>query len=172
MSNINLLESAQGKKNNSRGILSGKSFVIPVIILVFVFLIFGATKIYASYLDKKKASIDEENTQELANLSGKNVERIFDFTERLKLAKEKTLLKKNYNNYLKELEDGLVQGITVSSLKYSDSGVEVSMVADNFKVVAQQVLSFKKTNNYFKDLSISKTSRNEEGKIEFSLSRK
>jgi Tfp pilus assembly protein PilN len=168
MTNINLLQSAQGKDNaNNKKFRMEKALIIPLVILVAVFSIFGAAESYSYYLSKKKANLDNE-TKVLSNLSGKNVDRIVDFQERIDMAAKDASSKADYNAYLKDLENSVVSGAIVTSLTYGSGGIEVEINADNFKTVARQMLSFRNS-NYFKNLTIDKTSRNKDGRIQFSL---
>jgi len=171
MTNINLLQSAQGKDiQNNKKFVMGKALVIPLVIVVIVFLVFGAEKSYSYYLSNKKIKLDNE-TKSFSSLSGKNVDRIVDFQERTEMASKDALSKADYNAYLKELENTVVSGAIINSLKYGSEGIEVIIDADSFKTVARQVLSFKNS-NYFKDLTVEKTSRDKEGKIQFILTKK
>ena len=168
MTNINLLQSAQGKEDaNNKKFKLEKALAIPLAILVAVFLIFGTAKYYSFYLSNKKANLDSE-AKSFSSLSGRNVDRIVDFQERADMAAKNALSKADYDIYLKDLESSVVSGAIINSLMYGSKGIEVTVNADNFKTVARQMLSFKNS-NYFKDLVIEKTSRDKNGRIQFSL---
>lgn len=149
--------------------IGGKALIFPFILLVFVFASLGAAKFYLSYLDKEKIKIDDEERMELANLSGKTVDRIADFQDRMKLAAKEAAAKKDYNDYLRELESSLVKGVRVNSFTYSPEKVSLEMTADNLKETARQALSFKNS-RYYKELVLGATSVGEEDKIEFGFS--
>lgn len=168
MTNINLLESAQGRGASKNSIFGIKSIYIPLLILFAILIVWGGSKAYLYYLSNQKGSIDEQNQQETANLNGKSADRIVDFNERMKKASEESAAKENYEDYLKELESIMVSGANIESLKYSNEKVEIVMVADSFKTVARQILEFKNS-NHFKDLVMEKTSFNESGKVKFNL---
>lgn len=170
MTNINLLESAEGKNNQDQKSLGGKALFIPLAVLLAVLLAFGGAKFYLSSLEKEKSGIDGEVKSESANLSGKSVDRAADFQERMKKAAEEVSSKENYENYLEELEALIVNGAKVESLKYSQTGAEMAITADDFKTVARQVLSFKQS-KFFKDLKAGGATRDKEGKVSFTLSK-
>lgn len=168
MSNINLLQSAQEVDKIQKNKVFGKSFFVPIVILIFVFLILGGVKFYSSYLKKEKTNLDTQVQAEYASLNGKTVNRVIDFQERIKKATEEMSSKANYSECLKELENSTVSGSKIVSLEYSPSSVEMKIAADNFKTVARQVMSFKQS-NCFKDLSFGSTEREESGSILFTL---
>ena len=167
MTNINLLESAQGKKTSS-GPGLGKALSVPIIVLVAILAVWGGTKICSSYFLSQKNKVEEQNKLESANLSGKSIDRLVDFDERMRKSLEESSEKVNQEDYLRDLESAMITGSNIDSLKYSDGKIEVLLVADNFKTVARQILSFKNS-KYFKDLRMDKTSRDEDGKIKYTL---
>lgn len=169
MTNINLFESAQGKNNFKQNNFGGmKTFLVPIIVLVSVFVIFGVAKLYLMYLSGENEKISLEISTEIKNMSGKNVDRVSDFNERMSRAAKEVSLRDDYNGYLSELESLMVSGSRVNSFKYSLSRAEMTLTADNFKTVARQIMSFKGS-KYFKDLKVENTSRNKDGKIELGL---
>lgn len=169
MSNINLFESAQEKKGYNMK-FSGKALAIPVIVLIITFSVLGAVKVGISYLEKQKNKIEQESQALEASLSGKNVDRVVDFEERMKKSQKIAFSRNDYGNYLDELETLVVSGARVSSLLYSSKEIEIEMVADNFQTIARQALSFKNS-KYFKDLEMGDTNRNNEGGIGFLLAK-
>jgi hypothetical protein len=171
MSNINLFESAQGKKDPGQdGFRGGKALAIPLTILIGVFLILGAAKLYASYLSGQKSKIDQENTTEVNNFNGKNVDRVADFDARMRKSSKEAEDRINYDDYFKELENLMVSGAQVESFNYSQDKIDLKLTADSFQTVARQVMSFKNSTN-FKNLKVSSTSRNSQGKILFELTK-
>ena len=169
MTNINLFESAQGKNSLRRdGTGIGKELTLPIVVLAIVLVIFGLSKLYLMYLNNGISKVEEEKQTEAAAISGKNVDRVADFDGRMTTALTESSSGGNYGEYLTELENLMVAGARVDSLTYSKEGVELVMVADNFKTVARQAMSFKNS-KYFKDLKMGKTSRDESGNIEFDL---
>lgn len=167
MNNINLLESAQGGGSAKKIGLGIKSLSIPIIVLVFVFAIWGGMEFYSNYLLGQKNKIDEMNKMEKNALKGESVNRVVDFEERMKKSESETSSKNNYEEYLKDLEGIMVPGSMIESLKYGEK-IEVTLVADNFQTIARQILGFKNS-KYFKDIQMDKTSREESGKIKYSL---
>ncbi|MDO8529218.1 MAG: hypothetical protein Q7S18_00950 [bacterium] len=168
MTNINLLESAEGKDTQGQKKLGGKALFVPLAVLLAVFLAFGGAKFYLSSLDKEKNQIDGEIKLESANLNGKNVDRVADFQERMKKAAGESSSKENYESYLEEMETLVVSGARVESLQYSPEEIAIAMTADNFKTMARQVLSLKQS-KFFRDLKTGGASRKEDGKISFTL---
>lgn len=165
MSNINLFESAQGKRSSDKGgFAGGKAFIIPFAVLVIVFAVFGAAKFYSWRLSQEKLAVEAQILSESSTLSGKNIDRVVNFDERMKLALKETSSKNNFSDYLKELENSMVSGAKVDSFKYSPEGSKINIVAFDFETMARQTLSFKKS-KYFKDFKIGDASRDEEGKV-------
>jgi len=164
MTNINLLESVEKNDSQNKKFVLGKAFVFPAVVLIGIFLLLIGAKLYLAYLKNKNEKIIEENKLEVSNLSGKNVDRIVNFERRMELGLKELSSKENYDNYLKELESLMVSGASVNSLVYSSSGIELTILADNFNTVARQMLSFKNS-SYFRDLKMDKTLRNENGSI-------
>lgn len=171
MANIDLLQSAQGRKTfNQRGLWGMKALFVPLIVLVVAVALFAAAKFYSSYLSGEKSKIDQENQMEMSNLIGKNVDRVVDFKERMDLALKESSAKEDYNSYLKELESLMINGARLDSLKYSSKGIDMILIADNFKTLARQNLSFRNS-KYFKDLKMGQASRDENGNIKVTLKR-
>jgi flagellar basal body-associated protein FliL len=170
MTNINLLHSVESSENpGKKSLIREKVLFIPLAVLVGIFLIFGAAKFYIFYLSNQKIKIDKENQMELSNLSGKNVDRIVDFENRMETASKEVSSRNDYDSYLKELENLMVNGARLDSFKYTSQSTELVLVADNFKTAARQILSFKNS-NYFKDLSLAgQIARDKDGNIQFTL---
>jgi hypothetical protein len=169
MNNINLLESAQGKNGlNGSSIRRSGAFIIPFLILIFIFLAWGGTKFYSSHLTGQIAEENSKIQSETATLSGKNVDRVIDFNERMNRSLKETSSRSNINDCFKDLENSMVSGARIDSLSYSEDRIDIKVVADNFQTVARQILSFKNS-NYFKDLKMAETSRDADGKVNFSF---
>jgi len=170
MTNINLFESAQGKNNSKQGgnFGGGRVFRVPIIVLVSVFAIFGGLKLYLAYLSGAEKKVEAEIAVQAETLKGKNVDRVADFSERLPKALEESSLRSDYSEYLRELEGLIVSGARVESFDYSAENSEIKIIADNFKTVSRQALSFKNSKN-FKELNVKETSRDKDGNIRLDL---
>ena len=169
MTSINLFESAQGKNEFKQGnVFSEKTFLVPLIVLIVIIVIFGGAKLYLSYLSGQNEKIIMEKNAEAGAMSGKNVDRVADFNERMLIAAKESSSINDYGSYLSELEGLMVGGARAGSFNYSSNGVEIKIIADNFKTVARQIMSFEGSKN-FNDLKVGSASRDKDGNIELTL---
>ena len=168
MANINLLDSVEKNDSRNEKFVWGAPFIFPIVIVVVAFLLLIGAKAYLAYLGNKNEKIKEENKLETSNLTGKNVDRVVNFERRMELGFKELKSSEDYDNYLKELESLMVSGARIDSLKYSSSGIEIIISADNFNTAARQILSFKNS-SYFRDLKMGKTARGEDGAIKVTM---
>ncbi|MFH0969463.1 MAG: hypothetical protein V1804_03070 [Patescibacteria group bacterium] len=169
MNNINLLESAQNKDGYNQD-KKGKNsaLVTSSLILILTFLVWGGAKFYSSYLDKQIAGLQSESQAESASLSGKSVDRVADFDERMNRALKESSSRSNFVNCLKDLENVVVSGARIDLVNYSKEKTEMKVAVDSFQTIARQILSFKNS-QCFKDLEMGETTRDTNGKISFTL---
>ena len=169
MAGLNLSSSTPEKNQEQSGIFRG-SFLV-VIIFSCMLLLWGGMQWYLKTLDDTIASKEALLTENSSKLTGENVDRVVSFDSRLTLAKkqvtENALETKIYLDQLESLVIPSIQ-ITKYELNKKDNVVLVEGETDNFKYVAQQLISFKK-DPLFAGIYVSTLKKNAEGRIIFSF---
>lgn len=170
MSNINLYQSIERseQEGKKRFMLSG-SFFWSLGLLLLSMALLGGAKFVSQNLKEKQDLLAEEIAQQNANFGGGDLNRIVDFQARLdessKNIEEKSRF--NTNKALFAIEDSMVKGVAAISLAYAREGgsgqsIAIGMSADNFSVIAKQILSFKE-NKSFTNISVQEIMRDEKG---------
>ena len=171
MVNINLhqeIEKDQARKKKSW--LSRSSNYISLFILIITFVVFGGTKLYQGYLKKEIGRIDGQIAKETSDFDSNVLTKIIDFQNKIDRVDSNYENKNNPNDDFSEVEKLMVEGVSLNMYEYDDKGDTLTLeaVANDFKTIAEQMLSFKKSEN-FNGVDITRTSRDSEGGIIFAL---
>lgn len=171
MVNINLhKDDAEGNGNISEVSFWKSGTFIAVILLVISFAIFGAQLLYKKQLADDEANIIQEIAGKKASLGGAAMMEIKDFDERI-MSIDSNLSSRVYpNDALAYVERTLIKNVYIDKYDFDDGQnmISVDIVADNYNLVASQILNFKKAEN-FTNINISGTNRNEDGKITLTI---
>lgn len=170
MPNINLVAEDVSKENSSP--ILGKGLISSIVILIFVFILYGglliANRALSSKIEVTKAEYDIEYNK---FLSGKGND-IIDFKNRSDEAGKIIAENKLSADILNQIEKSILPSVYLDSLKYDKNTKKISLscVGDNFQIVAKQILSFKQ-NEYFSTVIPSQGSLNaiEKNKVDFSI---
>lgn len=165
MTNINLTSKEENVELESKGKDWGVfSWVILAIALIYVG-IFG----YNYWLNQ---SLEEKNKEYEARLNAffEKGKSVFDFRNRLKIAKSLMVKKNDTLEILKQIEGTIIPEVYLESFDFkAEKGqVDLNFVTNQYRLVANQIASLKKS-DYFSEIEISKTTTRIDGKIEFPL---
>lgn len=168
MVNINLAEVEYAKERQS--ITYNKSVLVLSIIIILLALAYVGIFFSEKNVLAKTEAANSRYSDEHSKLINNNKD-IVDFQNRLTAAKG--LIKEKDVAYasLPVVEKAIIPGSYLDSFDFEQNtnSVEISGVADNFDVLARQILSFKQS-DYFSGVTTGKTSLNKDGKVEYSLS--
>ncbi len=166
MVNINLTtaDAASNKKVDLT-----KDIPLLIVVLILAVIVYAGLMIYGRTLSDKIQGMNVElssRTNQLENSS----KDVMNFQNRLVSANGLLAQKDEAKATLGELEKDIIPGVYVESYQYSSqSGLDLTCVADNFDDMAKQILSFKNSANYA--ATVGKSDMNN-GKIEFDINLK
>ena len=168
MVGLNLSSSISEKKEIT---ISDSSLAVISVIFFLVVAGFGGLRWYIKTLDNKltdlSASLDENSSQ----LRGDKVNRVAYFDARLRLI-EQQLNGSAVDSkiLLGQMESLILPDVRLTKYEYNETGkfVAVSGETDNFKYVAQQIISLK-SEDLFTGIKVESLQRTEAGQIGFSL---
>jgi len=167
MVNLNL---ADAEYQQTKSPLNYKNGLI-IIVVMLVILLVGYLVIYLleQRTDGKITAAHSQYVAEYNKLTSTGNRDIVDFQNRILTAKGLTDQEKAGYGTLPALEQAIVPGVYLKSFDYEQAkAVTVDGVADNFDVLAKQILSFKNS-TYFSDISMGATNVDDNGKVEFTL---
>lgn len=167
MTNINLSQPMRQEPIKKTSTLD-KGIYISLAMLAVALLIFGGLKLWTSWLQSEKRTIEGQIAAESRGLEGAEIDQVADFNERLLRISENLAVHKDPNETLSEAEKLVVPGSVVTLLSYSGGAVSLKVATDNFLVAAKQLLGLKKS-GYFGNIKITEISRDTEGKVILSL---
>ena len=172
MAGINLSSSTSGGEKSVRSSGSfDKSFVFFTVLFLLTALLFGGTRYYIKTLDAKRVALDVKLAESSAQLQGKAVDRVASFDKRLTLVGEQLRDRSvDSQKLLSQLENLTVPNVKLKKYEYSEAEkyVMVEGETENFKYIAQQIISFK-SDALFSGITVESLTRTKEGRIAFSL---
>lgn len=160
MASINLATTGLPQKQGMpyrKGIIS-----IATVIIILT----GGYFWLAAENNKTAGAIGAVNSNYLAEyqkLTTSNKE-IVDFQNRIALAKDLLAEKNTALNSFSELEKDILSGAYLTAYGLDGSKLTLSLVTDNFDILARQIASFKK-NPYFSTVSVGRSSLNDTNKV-------
>lgn len=171
MAGVNLSQSmdAQAEKRKKH-LFSASGFPISIILLVVTVVGWGGLRWYIYSLDKKITALDVTIADSGNRLQGESVDRIVDFDTRVSLLGADSAELIDPETFLTTLESLIVPQVLLTDYEYDNREqiCTVSGVTDNFRYLAEQIISLK-SDPFFSTVKIHAISRNDEGKIEFTL---
>lgn len=171
MSQINLLQGESSATRPPRVGLAGSSLFLSFALIALSFGVYYGVKFYGASLQKELDSIKAEEEERKALIYGEKADRVFDFSNRLTIIDANlTSFPESPNTPLSKIESAMIPEVNLISFEFSVEGklVEIKLLADSFKSIAQQMVTLKKE---FSSVTITKDAfLNQEGKIESDLS--
>ena len=169
MPNINLATEDITKKNPNA---MGTGLIVSIVILILVFVLYGALLITNRVLSSKIEGVKGEYDIEYNKFLAGNGNEIIDFKNRSDAAEKIIAENKSMADVLSQVEKSMLPAVYLTSFKYDKSKQTISLncIGDSFQTVAKQILSFKQ-NNYFSGVipGRSSISGKENNKISFSI---
>lgn len=171
MVDINLHQAAEKDLmiSKRKSVLSSTYF-ISLVLLVVVGSFYGLTMLYKNRLASQKDALASSKEQEVSSLDQRELNNLNDFQDRLTSSNFNLNNKKNPEDIFQLVEKLIVKGSYLNSLVFSsvDNKIEIEVVADSFRLAANQILSLKKS-ELFSDVKITDSSRNQDGQAVFKL---
>lgn len=164
MTTINLSQANQQRTGAQKVEPADKGVYISVAILVITLLAFGGLKTGTTIMASKQKDVNNQIAAESGNLANQDVQRITDFQERLNKIDQNIAAKKDPDEILRQVGQGIVPGAMVNSFENTPNSLVLKISADNFQTAAKQVLSYKKI-SYFKSVKVNEISRDTDGRI-------
>lgn len=171
MSQINLVSESETSSRSSKNFF-GSSLFLSAAILVIAFGVYFGTMFYVRSLEKSVASHEGELVAKKDLIAGDKANRVADFANRLSVIDGN--LKKTAsspNEPLSRIERFIMPEVNISSYSYDieNGSVKISLSADSFRSVAQQIVALKRE-GAFASVSVGgNVGINVEGKIEAEL---
>lgn len=173
MAGINLSSSAFEKKSGSRGLVD-TSFLIIIILFSLTVVVFGGLRWYISTQDATLSELNEGLKKDILKLQGPAVDRVAHFDNRLTVATQQASADMvDSQKLLSDLETLVLPSVKLTKYEYNaaEKFVVVSGETDNFKYVAQQVVSLK-SEKIFSDIAVESLTRTPNGRVAFSFKAK
>lgn len=171
MANINLHQSVESTESLRKkpSFFTGRTF-LSILMLVITFAAFGGLKYYQSYLVTTRDQLISEKKAIMMNMDKDEIAQAIDFDNRI------NSINYNIENRTNPGEDfGLMENLLLSNVSLNDYSYEfdgktiaLSVVADNFESVAEQMWNFKKSKE-FSSVEVMGSSLDGEGKTIFDL---
>lgn len=167
MSNINLTAYETEKKS-----LSFDSTLLVVFLgLVLVLALYGGLLFYKSYLENKILETKDAYSSYQQKFSGDQAKKVVDFQKRLDISTG--LVKRGVDTVgiLTTVEKNMVPGVSLASYEYNDESKNITLTGetDNYDLVAKQIFSFKKSEDFSGISAGSTTYDTETSKINFTI---
>jgi hypothetical protein len=167
MPNINL--ATNDIKANSSESPYGAGNLILFGVLILTLLAYGGLLFWTKSIEKQIAVTQAQYSSDLAQFSTDNAKNVIDYENRLGMVKK--LLGQGVNNvdFLIKLEGMMVPGAVVDTYNYDDSSkvISLSCSADNYAVVAKQIMSFKSSKAFSSVTAGKSTVDATSGKVSF-----
>lgn len=169
MANINLATGGEVERPEP-GIFSGGTIVI-FIVLILVLASYGGAYVYNQMLNQKIGDAQKQYKDAYDSLLQGNGKDIVDFQYRLDEANESFKNGQNIKMGLQAIEKGMIAGSYLSTFSFDDATGVISIegIADNYSIVAKQILSFKSQSD-FSSVTAGETSYDaEKNKVEYKI---
>jgi hypothetical protein len=168
MANINLAAASFENNDHESSYNKGLMVILAILVILagaYIWIYFAAK----SAVSKKNAAKVQYDA-EYAKFIGGNNTNVMDFQNRITIAKDLLNQKNPGYDSLPAIEAAMVQGIYLKALDFdlSKNAIKVSGVADNFDMMAKQILSFKQS-TFFSGVTTGTTNLDENGKVNFEL---
>jgi uncharacterized protein (UPF0333 family) len=138
---------------------------VPIMVVAYLWIFFSSKSTAA----KTESANSQYGIEYKKFISGDNKD-VMDFQNRLMVAKDLLNQKNSGYGSMPAIEAAMVQGVYLKSFDYEQSknSVAVEGVADNFDIMAKQILSFKQS-AFVAGVTTGTTSLDNNGKVNFTL---
>ncbi len=169
MAGINLSPSVQGGKTEKRSLFD-RGLMISLTLFLLVAGLWGGMRWYIKTLNDDIASLDQALSEHAAELRGMQVDRIVDFDNRLSLMAKNIDGALDPKQILEQAESLVIPSVILREYEYNpeDGTITVGGETENFKYLAQQIISLK-SQPIFGELKVDTINRTKEGRIAFTL---
>lgn len=174
MPGINLSQSIQEKQEQARVKFFDQGLVLTVGGFMVLLIAFGGVRWYSSSLDKQLEEKRTTITQTTAQLKGPNVNRIVDFSFRLKVIEAALKYEEDPTVLLRSLEQTVLPTVRLTEFQYAffenqeQPKITVQGITKTLKEVAQQMVAFKKMNKV-EQVTVENIEYNDDDTIDFTL---
>lgn len=168
MSPINLYQesSQEAEKKNTSILSTGLAF--SLVILLLVLLAWGGLKIANASLEKSNATVEKNITVAKNGIQGEqDINKIADFQNRTSKIRKTIAGTIGMKQLVQDVANEIIPGIRLTSYTYDSGKLTLNFSADNYQLVAKQIVNFKKSVN-FSRVNVVNISRGEKT-IDFSL---
>ena len=141
-----------------------REVVILFAILTILVMCYGAMIIYQGMLATRTSEKNAEYIELHKELTEGNTKEVFDFQNRLNVAKNLISSQSTTFDKLTQIQNIIIPKVYLNSFTYDPLGNQISLscVADNYDSMAKQILSFKKS-GLFSDVILSNSQNTDEG---------
>jgi hypothetical protein len=160
MTNINLATSGLPQK---QGMPYKKGIISIVIMLAILAGGYGWLTFESGKVKSETIAVNSDYQAEYQKLINNNKD-IVDFQNRITLVKNLLSKENRTLGSLSELEKNLLPGAYLTEYALNGSNLKLSIVANDFDVLARQVASFKSSSS-FSGVSVGKSSLNDKNKV-------
>ena len=171
MANINLYQSIQREETfHKKKSLTDKGVVLALAVIIITLLSYGGIKFYTSVQSKQILELEDQIRAEAEKIDAAELNRVADFQTRIENVSDSIDAKKDPIALLSKVEGSMIQGIVLTAYDWDEEKkiLAVEGLADSFSTMARQILNLKQI-PLVSDVSVKKTSRDKEGKVEFAL---
>lgn len=156
MENLNLAAGIGSNKKDEEALSSGLKTIIAVTVLIIIS--YFALIVWGNYLNGSISAVKEEYQRKHDAFINQNAKDAIDFQNRLVLAGDLSKKQRDTVMDLREVEKLAIPGVFINTYEYKDDSkiATLECYADNFDLVAKQILSFK-SSNYFSVVSAGKS---------------
>jgi len=170
MSNINLYQDEQASEKSVQAGIFGNGLIIGAVIFVIVLVCYGGLKVYLRDLDQKITDSRAEEISGRNTLKSGDVNLAASFGQRLDMLEvgKEVFVKNDPAGVFQAVQNVMIQGVVASQIGFQEKTLNVSFVADNFEVLAKQILNFKK-NSAFQSVEVKSSTKGENGKVSAEL---
>jgi hypothetical protein len=157
MPNVNL--STQTYSSGDGFSFSGGGFFGAMVILILVLGLWGGLVFWGNIIAGEAKKTEEVYNQKYEDFTRRDAKEAVDFKNRLDFARDYNGTSASIKETLDNIEKSLLKSeVWLGSYKYDEKirTVIVSCRAKNYRLVAEQILSFKKS-DYFSSVSGGKT---------------
>lgn len=167
MEGINLSSSLPEQKRKKSFFSGGSFFIVSIFFLLLI--LWGGMQWYLKTLGdtfvEKQLVLSENNLK----VTGEKVDRIVGLDTRIKIAQDQVENTVSTNELLSQLESLIITNVRLKKYEFNKAQgfVIIDGETDNFKYIAQQLISFK-SNKIFQNIAVESINR-KDGLIRFSF---
>lgn len=171
MAGVNLSRlTVTDQQPHGKGHFAVSGFWISIVVLLVTLAGWGGLRWYIHSLDQKVAALDTIIADDTSRLTGDDVDRVADFSARLTFIGSDPATLVDPQTIFAKLESLVVPQVTLVKYEHDQSArtSTVSGTTDNFRYLAEQIVSFKGESS-FVGVQVGDISRSDKGAIEFTL---